>query len=139
MVAIGFLLAGGFLSGCGASAGATDASVTLSGKDDGRTITVKPGTTIQLTLEDSFGPPGSSLTWDADSSAPSVLVRSTTRMDPALPPNALPQGTVRYLAEFKAQAAGQAQIVGHGRRTCEAMNPAFCQQATFAVTVQVTA
>lgn len=119
---------------------ATATAVPVSAALDGRTITVRRGIVIEVTLENSFGPPGSSLTWDATSTDSKVLLRTSSRVESSGSPSPAPvlQRQERYIADFRAQSVGTAQIIGQGHRTCEAMDPAFCPQGHYTVTVQVT-
>ena len=118
----------------------TPSPVALSSLNDGQTIAVPSGTVIEVTLENSFGPPGSSLTWDATSTDSGILVRTSSRVMP-LPSSSSPpslERQQRYVADFRSQSHGMAKIIGQGHRTCEAMDPAFCPQVHYTVTVQVT-
>ena len=144
------LIAAILMSACGGQAcacfgqgqlPATPTAVPVSAALDGKTITVRRGTLIEVTLDNSFGPPGSSLTWEATSTDSSILLRTSSRVEPSGPPSpaALLERQERYIADFRAQSAGTAQILGQGHRTCEAMDPAFCPQGHYTVTVQVTA
>ena len=120
---------------------ATPTALPASASLDGKTITVQRGTVIEVTLENSFGPPGTSLTWEATSTDSNVLLRTSSMVEPSGSSSAAPvlERQERYIADFRAQSAGTAQIIGQGHRTCEAMNPAFCPQGHYTVTVQVTA
>lgn len=143
------LTAGILMSACGGQAcacfgqgqiPATPTALPVSTALDGKTITVRRGTVIEVTLDNSFGPPGSSLTWEATSSDSSILLRTSSRVEPSGSPSPAPllERQERYIADFRAQSPGTAQIIGQGHRTCEAMNPAFCPQGHYTVTVQVT-
>ncbi|HYM49735.1 MAG TPA: hypothetical protein VET65_04100 [Candidatus Limnocylindrales bacterium] len=138
LLALAILTMGLVTGACGSTSAAADPPVALGQGDDGRTISVARGTVIELTLQNSFGPPGSSLTWDAVSSDAAVLTRSAVRLDPASSAGPMLQGTQRYIADFRAAASGSARIVATGTRRCEAMNPAFCHGTTMSVTVTVT-
>src|SRR5689334_9070611 len=65
---------------------ATPAPRFLGSSDNGKTISIRRGQSIELTLENSYGPPGSSLTWQASSSNPAVLSLLGTHIDPMSSP-----------------------------------------------------
>ena len=111
--------------------------LSLSARENGQHFWVNKGTTIDLALENSFGPPGSSLTWSASSSNPSVVSIARSSVEPK-PSGRMLQGTQVYFAEFEARGDGEATISAQGHRTCEAMNPKSCPQASYSVTVTVT-
>ncbi len=135
MKIIGFLLLGVALAACGASVGPahTPETVVVNQDSAGKTVTAQVGDTIEVRLEESFPVPGSSLTWDVSTSAPSVLKLDKVTRDPAERPR---QGTVKYAADFSAAAAGEAKLFARGAQTCEAM-PA-CPQKDFTVTIDVS-
>lgn len=122
------------LSACAAVA-ASQSELTLHRQDAGRRYTVHVGDTVRIDLLDTFGVPGSSTVWQADTSNPSVLSRLTTSRQ--MPPSIMnSQG--HYIATFRAQKSGEAIIKLVGAASCEAMNPAFCPQppsGSIAVTV----
>jgi hypothetical protein len=102
--------------------------------DAGRAVSLHVGETIEVVLIDSKPVPGSSLTWDASSSNPSVLAPAGARHE--LAPDAV-TGQGRYVADFQAAGAGSTTVVATGTRRCEAMAPSGCspEQLTFPVTV----
>jgi len=121
------------LSACAVFA-ASAAQLTLHQQDFGHQYTVHVGDTVKVDLLDTFGVPGSSTVWKADTSDAAVLSRiSTTR---ETPPNII-GSQAHYVATFRAQKAGVATIKMVGAARCEAMNPAFCPQpqGTIAITV----
>jgi hypothetical protein len=123
------------LSGCAAFAASPSPSqLTLHQQDSGHRYTVHVGDTVKVDLLDTFGVPGSSTVWTADTANSSVLSRiSTTRETPAR----MMGSQAHYVATFKAQKAGVTTIKLAGTAHCEAMNPAFCPQpqGTIAITV----
>ena len=112
----------------------------LTDHDAGRTVTIHVGNEVTVNLQDSWGPPGVSLTWQASSTKGSVL-RLDSVEDPSqhLTGIGAPGGQqiVRdYKAHFHAVTRGTAQIVAHGNGTCEAM--AICHRdRDFTITVVV--
>jgi len=123
------------VTACGSTSSAgVGQTIVLHEDSAGKTISAHVGDVVSVQLTESFPVPGSSLTWDVSSSAPSVLkLRDVTR-DPAQRPV---KGTVKYTADFSATAAGEAKLFARGAQTCEAMPS--CPQKDFTVTVDVTA
>jgi hypothetical protein len=113
----------------------------LTDRDAGRTVTIHVADQITLDLQDSWGPPGVSLTWQASSTKASVLHLDSVE-DPSKHLTGLGgpggQQIVRdYQAQFRALTAGTARIVAHGSGTCEAI--AVCNRdrdVTVAVIVE---
>lgn len=122
------------LSACAAFAGAPS-ELTLHQQDAGHQYKIHVGDTVKLDLLDSFGVPGSSVTWNADSSNAIVLSRTSTNRET---PNRLFGSTAHYVATFRAQKAGSATIEMVGTARCEAMNPAFCHQPSESIAVTVS-
>lgn len=119
------------LLACGSASRAQPAQTIVVHEDAaGTTVQARPGDTVEVQLVESFPVPGSSLTWDVSTSAPSVLKLEKVTRDPAQRPR---QGTVKYTADFSVVAAGQAKLFARGSQTCEAM--ATCSQKDFTVTV----
>ncbi len=120
------------LMACGSSSTAARTPSTIVVKEDaaGQTLQAYVGDTVRVELTESFPVPGSSLTWDVSSSAPSVLKLAKVTRDPATRPQ---RGTVSYTADFTVAASGQATLFARGSQTCEAM--ATCPQKNFTVTV----
>lgn len=129
------VLAVALVAACGGSIGPAHTPATIVVKEDaaGKTIQAHVGDTVKVQLTESFPVPGSSLTWDVSSSAPSVLKLSNVTRDPAERPR---QGTVQYTADFAAAAGGEAKLFARGSQTCEAMPT--CPQKDFTVTVDVS-
>jgi predicted secreted protein len=118
-VQVALLAAGLTLASCGSS------SHVLTEQDANRTVTVHSGETITLDLEDSWGPPGVSLTWKATASNSSVLQLASVE-DPSQHLVSLggPGGqqiVKTFQANFRAVASGTTQIRAHAAGTCEAM------------------
>ena len=118
-VQVALLAAALTLAGCGFS------SRVLSEQDADRTVTIHSGEMITLNLEDSWGPPGVSLTWKASALNSSVL-QLTSVEDPSEHLVSLggPGGrqiVKTFHANFRAVAAGTTQIRAHAAGTCEAM------------------
>lgn len=122
-------------------AGCSQASQVVTERDAGRTVTLHAADTITLDLQDSWGPPGVSLTWHAITTNGSVLQLDSVE-DPGLHISSLggpgnQQVVQDFHAHFRAGAAGTAQIVAHGTGTCEAM--AVCHRdRDITITVVVT-
>ncbi len=83
---------------------------------------------------DTFGVPGSSTVWSADTSDAFVLSRINTTRD--TPPSMM-GSQAHYVATFKAQKAGVASITMVGTARCEAMDPAFCPQPQGTIKITV--
>lgn len=130
-----FLLLTVALVACGGSIGPAHNPTTIAVTQDsaGKTLTAHVGDTIDVQLQESFPVPGSSLTWDVSTSAPSVLKLDKVTRDPAERPR---QGTVKYSADFSATASGEAKLFARGSQTCEAM--LTCPQQDFTVTIDVS-
>ena len=130
------VLALAILSGCGTStAPAAGSTVVLGLADAGRTVQVKVGDTVRVTLEDDFPVPGSSLVWNVTSLDTSVLqqraVTRSTRVTGGLGAHDT------YTADFHAGAAGQSVLDAHGATSCEAMAKQSCPDREFKITVVV--
>jgi hypothetical protein len=115
-------------------------SQVLTDRDTGRTVTIRVADHVTVDLQDSWGPPGVSLTWHASSTNDSILHLDSVE-DPSQHLTGLggPGGqqiTRDYKAHFRALARGTAEIVAHGTGTCEAM--AICHRdRDFTITVVV--
>jgi hypothetical protein len=123
------------LMACGSTGQPAHTPATIVLKEDaaGKTVPVHVGDTVLVELTESFPVPGSSLTWDVSTSAPSILKLQKVTRDPAQRPR---QGTVAYTADFNASASGQAKLFARGAQTCEAM--LTCPQKDFTVTIVVS-
>lgn len=121
------------LSACAVFA-APAAQLTLHQQDSGHQYTVHVGDTVKVDLLDTFGVPGSSTVWSADTSDASVLSRINTTRE--TPPSFM-GSQAHYFATFKAQKAGVASVKMVGTARCEAMNPAFCPQPHGTITITV--
>jgi predicted secreted protein len=127
-------LAAVLLMACGSASTSAPAQTIVVNQDSaGKTVAAHVGDTIEVRLEESFPVPGSSLTWDVSTSAPSVLKLSKVTRDPAERPR---QGTVKYTADFSVTASGEAKLFARGAQTCEAM--ATCPQKDFTVTIDAS-
>ena len=111
---------------------ATPQTIAVHEDSAGKTVTAHVGDTVEVQLQESFPVPGSSLTWDVSTSAPSVLKLDRVTRDPAERPR---QGTVKFTADFSATATGEAKLFARGSQTCEAMPT--CPQKDFTVTIDV--
>ena len=109
--------------------------VVVGQPDAGRTIQVKVGDTVRVTLTEERPVPGSSLTWDVTSSAPSVLQAGTVTRSPA---TMTPVGSDTYTADFLALTSGQVVLDAHGTTSCEAMAKQNCPDRVFQISVVVT-
>ena len=73
------------LSACGSVAAppgpASGSTVLLGQADAGRTIQVKAGDTVRITLEDDYPVPGSSVVWNVTSSNEAVLALGATKWE----------------------------------------------------------
>jgi hypothetical protein len=114
----------------------TGTRVVLGLADAARTVQVRVGDTIEVTLEDDFPVPGSALVWDVTSSNETVLTPgSVSRSSPA------PSGPGKrdtYTATFQANATGQAVLDARGATSCEAMPKTNCPDRDFKITVVVS-
>jgi FtsP/CotA-like multicopper oxidase with cupredoxin domain len=131
------VLAFAVICACGgtpAQAGGNRVAVVES--DAGKTITVRSGDTIRITLEDTYPVPGSSLVWNVGSSATSVLQPGATTRSKQV--SSGPGRTDTYTADFLAAGAGQALLDSKGTTTCEAMAKPNCPDRQFTITVVVT-
>jgi FtsP/CotA-like multicopper oxidase with cupredoxin domain len=128
------------LSACGSAAAppgpASGSTVLLGQADAGRTIQVKVGDTVRITLEDEYPVPGSSVVWNVTSSNEAVLALGAVLRSTAVPSGPGKHDT--YTADFSARAAGQAVLDAHGTTTCEAMAKQNCPDRDFKITVIVT-
>ena len=107
------------LSGCGAASPAAGSTVVLGQADAGRTVQVKVGDTVRVTLEEDFPVPGSALVWNVASLDTSVLQQGLVTRSPKVQSGPGTHNT--YTADFRAIAAGQAVLDAHGTTSCEAM------------------
>ena len=124
------------LIACGQTAPAATPQTIETGQDQaGSTIQARVGDTVRIKLVEKFPVPGSSLVWDVSSSAPEVLKRDKVTRDPAERPRV---GEVAYTADFKAVAAGQANLIASGSATCEAMAKPGCPNQDFTIVVKVS-
>jgi hypothetical protein len=120
---------------CGApAAGGGGQVVELGLNDAGRTVHVHVGDVIEVTLEDQFPVPGSSLVWRVTDSPESVLAPESE----TVPTPAPAAGDVPYSARFAARAAGEAVLTAHGATSCEAMAKQSCPDREFTITVEVS-
>jgi hypothetical protein len=122
---------------CGSSANSVHAgsTVVLGQQDSGRTVQVRVGDTVRLTLEESFPVPGSSLVWVATSSEPSILAPGRVSRSPQM--RSGPGGHDTYTADFIARSGGQAVLQARGSTTCEAMAKQYCPDQAFTVNILV--
>jgi hypothetical protein len=109
--------------------------VVLQQQDAGRTIVVARGTTVELQLQELLSahpPPATgSLTWDATTSATSVLSLTSVQRQ------VNPGGRFDvYIADFSARAAGSARLTASGTQTC-ASAQAACPQPSLTFDVVV--
>lgn len=122
-------------AGCGTPAGAGGGGVVELGLSDaGRTVQAHVADAIEVTLEDQFPVPGSSLVWRVTESPASVL----TLQSETVPTPRPAEGTVTYSARFAARAAGKAVLTAHGATSCEAMAKQSCPDREFTITVEVS-
>lgn len=125
------------LAACGARAvRLAHAHIQLHQSDDGRTIGVRSGDTIELVLVESRPVPGSGTVWTASSTDQRVLSLTSAHRDPA---KITPVGSDSYIADFHAAAAGRAGIQAMGATSCEAMVKSACPDRSFSVTIDVSA
>lgn len=128
------VVAGALVTSCAAPTGIRASQVSVHEVDFGRSISIQVGDTLKVDLMDRFFVPGSSIIWTADSSNADVLERtSVTRENPP----AIMNAQAHYIAVFKAIGKGEATIVATGATSCEAMNPAYCQQHAGTISVAV--
>jgi predicted secreted protein len=131
------VLALAIASGCGASTSpAAGSTVVLGEADAGRTVQVKVGDTVRVTLEEDFPVPGSALVWDVTSHDASVLQQGKVTRSPRSQSGLGAHDT--YTADFHAGAAGQAVLDAHGATSCEAMAKENCPDRDFNITIVVT-
>jgi predicted secreted protein len=138
MLVLALIVLGATSAACGGATGSTAAgsTVVLGQSDAGRTIQVRTGDTIKVTLQEDFPVPGSSLVWDVSSLDTSVLQAATVTRSPQV--RSGPGGQDTYTAEFRAVASGQAALDAHGTTSCEAMAKQFCPDRDFTITVVVS-
>lgn len=123
------------IAGCGApAAGGGGQVVELGLNDAGRTVQVHVGDVIEVTLEDQFPVPGSSLVWRVTDTPESVLAPQSETVPTPRPA----EGSVTYSARFTARAAGTAVLTAHGATSCEAMAKQSCPDREFTITVEVS-
>lgn len=136
MGAVGLLT----LSACGSAAApptaASGNTILVGHADAGRTIQVKAGDTVRITLDDEYPVPGSSVVWNVTSSNEAVLAPGTVLRSTPVPSGPGKHDT--YTADFSARATGQAVLDAHGSTTCEAMTKQNCPDRDFKITVIVT-
>ncbi|HZQ49579.1 MAG TPA: hypothetical protein VFB69_04650 [Candidatus Dormibacteraeota bacterium] len=134
MKALLVAVAAAALAACGSSSVSyTPSTIVVKEDAAGQTVQAHVGDTVRVQLTESFPVPGSSLTWDVSSSAPSVLKLKQVTRDPAERPR---QGTVAYTADFTVLASGEAKLFARGAQTCEAMPS--CPQKDFTVTIDAS-
>ena len=121
---------------CGTTATSHASTVVLGQHDAGRTVQVRVGDTVQVTLEDNFPVPGSALIWSVTSPDVSVLQPGQVTRTPSVPSG--PGSHRTYTAEFHAMVAGQSVLDALGVTSCEAMAKQFCPNQEFKITVVVT-
>jgi predicted secreted protein len=125
------------VSGCGSSpTPAASSTVVLGLADAGRTVQVKVGDTVRVTLEEDFPVPGSALVWNVTSLDASVLKPGLVTRSPRVQSGL--GGHDTYTADFRAGAAGQTTLDAHGTTSCEAMAKQNCPDRDFKITVVVT-
>jgi hypothetical protein len=108
--------------------------LTLTQSDAGHTFRVSSGTSVQLSLKDSFPVPGSSLVWSVASSDPSVL-----HLDSASSISVQPgRGDVPYTSTFSTHSPGLVTLSAHGATTCEALAKSACPDQDFSIAIVVT-
>lgn len=120
---------------CGAATHAAGATVVLGQQDAGRTVQVKVGDTVLVTLTETRPFPDSSLTWNVTSSDTSVLQPGAVTRNPA---TMTPVGSDTYTADFLELTAGQAVLDAHGTTSCEAMPKQNCPDRDFKITIVVS-
>jgi hypothetical protein len=121
---------------CGTASHAAGATIVLGQQDAGRTVQVRVGDTVRVTLMEDRPVPGSSLSWDVTSSNQSILQPGAVTRNPA---TMTPVGSDTYTADFVALTAGQAVLNARGATSCEAMQKAFCPDRVLLFTVVVGA
>ena len=123
------------LMACGQASSASAPQTLVVGQDQaGKTFQAKVGDTVRMTLKEEFPLPGVSLVWNVSSSAPEFLKLDKVTRDPEVRPRA---GDVTYTADFTAIAAGQANLIAAGSRTCEAMAKPACPIIDFMIEVLI--
>lgn len=128
-------LVSALIAACGApGTGPGRQLVELGPNDAGRTVQVRVGDEINVTLQDQFPVPGSSLVWRVTGSPESVLAPESE----TVPSPAPAEGDVSYSALFAARAAGTAVLTAHGATTCEAMAKQSCPDREFTIAVTVS-
>jgi hypothetical protein len=130
---LGLFLA--LMAACGTAPGPAAPQVVEVGLSQaGQVVQVRVGDHIQVTLQDQFPVPGSSLVWRV-SGAPAGVLALESESSPS-PRQGL--GTRAYTAEFVARSSGQAVLSAHGGTTCEAMAKQSCPDREFTITVTVS-
>jgi hypothetical protein len=125
------------MSGCGGMpAHAPSSTVVLGQADAGRTVQVKVGDTVRVTLEDDYPVPGSALVWNVTSLEPAVLRPGPVTRSPQVRTG--PGAHDTYSADFNATTVGKATLVAHGTTSCEAMLKQSCPDREFNITVVVS-
>jgi predicted secreted protein len=130
------VLALAIVSGCGAAATPAGGTILLGQADAGRTVQVRIGDTVGVTLEEDFPVPGSALVWNVTSLEPSVLQQGMVTRSPKVQSG--PGTHDNYTADFRAMTVGQAMLDAHGATSCEAMAKQNCPDRDFKITVVVT-
>ena len=127
------------LSACGSAAPpaapASGSMVVVGQADAGRTVQVKVGDTVRVTLQDDYPVPGSSVIWNVVSSSEAVLAPGVTVRSTPVPSGPGKHDT--YTGDFTAKAPGQSVLDAHGITTCEAMTKQNCPDREFKITVVV--
>jgi hypothetical protein len=109
--------------------------VKLTAADFGHSDLIPVGSTVQVTLQDQFPVPGSSLVWNVTSSNPAVLsLRSQS--SPSFAPAG---GNLPYTASFLARSPGTATLLANAATTCEAMAKSSCPDQNYTITIKVVA
>ena len=128
------------LSACGSAAApaspASGITVVIGQADAGRTVQVKVGDTVRVTLQDDYPVPGSSVIWNVASSNQAVLTPGAVLRSTPMPSGPGKHDT--YTGDFSAKAPGQAILDARGTTTCEAMTKQNCPDRDFKVPVVVT-
>jgi hypothetical protein len=134
-VAVAAMAFAGMSACCGTAAHGGNTTLLLGQQDAGRSVQVRVGDTVRVTLTEDRPVPGSSLTWDVSSSLPSVVQAGAVTRNPA---TVTPVGSDTYTADFLAVSNGQAVLDAHGTTSCEAMAKQNCPDRDFNITVVVT-
>jgi hypothetical protein len=112
--------------------------VVLQQQDAGRTITVAPGTVVQVRLQETLSqhpaPATPALTWSAASSTPTVLAPDATSRE------VNPGGRFDvYVADFSARTAGTARVLANAAQSCTtAQGSPACAMRQIVFTIDVS-